>query len=258
MSETTTANPTTAKWVTDGIVLLNAQIEEANKLAGIGERVANATKVMTDLRDDDKTDDPKIKAYQNKLNKANNEILKWQSEIENYIRTEKLGTEDVSPEDVEKASIQYKAIADTVKNTEKILITLNNGSALDGIAELKSFPGTRKATSGSTGVKRPRFKSVRYRVAGSNEWLTAETDKRDANGKLTGEKSSSLTALALAVNKVEGTKLGASDFHTPLFDVVGVNTDLTTLADKEITFALLVGTGESAKNYEVQVIPQSA
>jgi len=244
-------------FIAQGVQLLNQQIEAANVLAEAGQRAEQTGKLVFEIRDAEDTQDQKIKAYQTKREKALKEMAKWEADIEDYIRQnyEQFNGASAEAYDPEKTAIDYKALADTIKGTMKALEQLNGG-ALEGVTELKSLPGTRRASgnSGQSGIKRPRFETVQVREAGKTEWQLAQMDKRDPK---TGEKvgvTSNLSAAAALISKDSGKKVTAGDLQGPLFEQAKKDhgtQDLDTLLGKEIVFVVNYGD----KNYEIQAIP---
>lgn len=247
----TTGSTVTNEFVDVAVKMLAEKINKANELAGNAERVANSSKRVFELRDDPETDDPTIKKFQQWFEKANAAILQKQDEIEKYIRENKLQEDGAEPFDEEANAEAYKVLTKTIKATSDTIALLNGGSLPDGLPELKSLAGVRRNsnTSGQSGIKRPRFDAVSYRVAGTDEYVKATMPKANGEGV-----TSNLTAAAMLITKAAGAKVTAAQLQESLTEELKANhggKEVSDLAGKEITFVKLVGD----KNFELQVIP---
>lgn len=219
--------------------LVSQLIRENNDRADRLRSAGNSAALLAEVRDEKETEDVNILDYREMREKALAEVLSWEKDIEEYIRN--AGLVDAPTVDVEKETAAWKAQHSTVKNMMAVLTSLAGDDGTRELPEIKGIPGksgTTSGNSGGTGITRPRFQSIRYSVAGSDKWTEVfQVDEKDDG---TREQKTSLTILALALNKTYKSNVSASDLHGPLFEEAGTK-DLKSLKGKPVAFAFSVG-----------------
>lgn len=225
-------------------VMVKDQIDKANVIA---ERVqksrVNVGKVVHEIRKDEGTTDEKVKAYQEKMDKAQAQIEKWTSEIDDYIKTNLVQASSMSDEEYEKVKAEYAELKKGANAAQKLAANLP-GYAPEVFADLPSLMTLSGGTSGSaTGTKRPRLASLT--INGDEAYTEKETDE----GKV---KSFTFTHAADVISKESGVKVKPSDLSAAAFEAAGTD-DLSTVNDVEFNYSA----GE--KEFALVVIPaQSA
>lgn len=222
----------------------NEAIAANNVLANRIKSAGNQNALIAEVRDSAETTDETILEYRAQMDKVNNLILGWQKDVEEYIRTS--GLVDLGDIDVEAATKEWKANADTIKAAKSLLKTVGGDEAVAKLTEVVGIPGTRTGGGGSTGQRRPRFQDIAYRVAGSEDWKpVSKTEGEGADAKTV----TNLTLLAQTL-ATKDHKVTAADLQQPLFKVAGTE-DLSSLEGTPVEFVFTVGD----VNYEVKVTP---
>ena len=249
MSENVTTTPAVdAAEATKAFLLglYKSQVEEANKHA---ERVANSStnigKLVQDLREDENTQDEKIKEFQTWVEKIDATREAGVSKINEYIAT-LIPKNDIDV-DAEKAA--YGDLKDQISGASQVLKSMHVEIPED-YPTLKNLRGGNTGAGGSSGPK-PRVGLVTV----NGEAIQKEV-KVKKNGKETGETklSSNFTLAAQHLSKASGTKVEAADLQSATFEAAGT-TDLKSLpAGHEISFSFSAGD----KNYNVSVFTQDA
>lgn len=238
--------------VTAAVEQAKAAIEENNKVAAQIKAAGNIGSLIADIRDTAETEDVTVLEYRAFMDKANAAILDAQAKVEKYIR--EAGLLPTETLDVEAATAAWKAQNDIVKAVKSVLKSLPGGEdALNSLPEVVGIPGTRGGNSGGgTGIRRPRFQSIAYTVAGSEDWKDVQkTTEKD--GETVSVTNLSLLAQVLNSENKDASNVGASDLQGALFSEAKTE-DLSTLNGEPVTFAFSVG----EKNYLVRVTPRVA
>jgi len=233
-------------FVEGAVTTLKGAISENNVRA---ERITNANNsqaLVFQYREEAETDDATILTYRQKFQQAEEAILKWQNEVDAYILEK--GYVSTEAVDVEAETVAWRESASTIKAMTKVLVTLPGGEdAAKDLPEVKGIPGARVGGGSSTGTRRPRFSSISYTVAGTDNWV--DVSKTEGEGEDAVSKTN-LTLLAGVLSTKEH-KVAASDLQAPMFDAAGTG-DLSTLAGKPVEFGFSVGD----VNYIVRVTPR--
>jgi hypothetical protein len=244
------ADPTAL--VTGMIEVVKELIDAHNAKVMRVQKAGNVTALVHEVRDDVETTDATIQAYREWFNKAQEEILRRQSQVEEYIVSK--GLIDVEPVDVEAATREVKNSASQIKAMLTTLSSFNVDVTSEelGIPAMLSIRGGGNVGSSSP---RPRIEQTFYREAGTEEWIEVYSDKTDKEGVVT--RSASLTVLAQALNRAYGAAEGhvdvtVRDLNQPLFDAAGTR-DMKSLNGTPVDFVFTVG----HKNLEIKVIPKS-
>jgi hypothetical protein len=125
---------------------------------------------------------------------------------------------------------------------------------LKDIPDVKSAPGTGRGGASTTGIPRPRFTSIKYRVAGSDTYIDVFVEKDGKTPTDPKVRVSNLTVLSqLLVKNHKGVSISAKDLQSPMFDAAGT-TDLSTLSGKTVDFIFAVA-GNTPATYQIEVVP---
>jgi len=246
MTETAQTPSTLNSFVAAGAAALSELVVQANGLADKLVAAGNSQMLVHQFRNDAETEDDAILKFRQWLDAANTEILKRTEAIDAYI-VEK-GYVDTTPIDTEAVTTQYKTVAQQVRDMRKTLASFPGAEdALKDVPELKAAPGTGRGGANTTGIMRPRFAQILYRVAGTEEWQDAFTEV-DKDG--TKVRKTNLTILSQVLGKgVKDASVSAKDLQEAMYSAAGTK-DLSA----PVEFAFGVGD----KNYEIRVTPRSA
>lgn len=244
-----TATDSLGSFVTAGAAVLRELIDNANTRADKLVAAGNTELLVHQFRDEAETQDENVLRFREWYNRANEEILRRQAEIEKYIVER--GYVNTEPIDVEAVTTEYKNLAQQARDMSKTLRSFPGAEeVLKDLPELKAAPGTGRGGGNSAGIPRPRFAKIEYRIAGTDEWLDVFTEK---DGKTEGEKVrvTNLTILAQKISKDAGkdVNVSAKDLQGPLFETAGTQ-DLSSIVE----FVFTAGD----KNYEVRVTPKNS
>ena len=231
--------------MSDILNMVTATLTDAtNKANSVADKILAATtdrtKVVHELRTDPNTDDETIKKFQAWYEQANAKIEEQIAAIDEYIKANKIQSEDV---DVDALKEEYKTLKTQVTSAINFAKTVPGFSedALKDVPELKSLRGG--TSGGGTGGKRPRVERLSFSTNAAGPWTEVDKD-----GK------TNFTLLAQRLSKEVGSKVVVKDLQSAAFESAGTD-DLSSLDGKVFTFAHSVGEGDKAKNYFVKVQP---
>lgn len=253
---TETVNPAT-DFVAAARATVTGIITENNNRAERIRNAGNLAATLAEYRDKSETTDPEVLKYRQMYEQAMAEILSWQKDVEQHIKD--AGLVDTTDVDVEKETAAWKTAHGTVRSMLNVLQQIGGEDALKDLPEIKGIPGTRSSSggnTGATGIKRPRFQSIRYALASKpDEWTEVySTDEKDG----VKVQKTNLTLLAQSLSKTfkdAGASVEASDLQGALYAEAGTQ-DLSTLEGKPITFGFSAGAGDKAVNLLVEVTPR--
>lgn len=221
-------------------MVVSALTEQTNTANTLQSEIAAAgsdrAKVIHDRLTDENTDDPKIKAFQEFLDKANAEIERQSKAAEEYVTANLPGAD---PEEIAAKTEQFKALVDSIKAARKFAATLP-GATDEAFKDVPALKTLRGATAGArgTGGKRPRLVATAYRTSTKSEWIAAETEREDKEGNAV--TVTNFTVLAAALSKAFKAKVEVKDLQAAAFEAAGTD-DLSTLEGKPFEFAHSVG-----------------
>ena len=185
---------------TDTLVqILSGKITEANNLATEAQKVlGNSAKTLREARDN--SEDAKVVAFREWLDKANAQINKKTEEIDSYIR-ESLGLSGAwTEEETKKKREEHKALRAEIKELRGVVegMVKFTGETLPDMPEVLNFSGT-VSTGGATGVRRLRL------------------DKVEVNGKTVDN----LSAVASLIKRETGKPVATGDLQKVIFEKAG-------------------------------------
>lgn len=229
---------------------LTSQTGEANGLAEkISAATSDRTKLVHDHLTDENTEDEKILAYQEFVEKANAEIEAQTEAARAYVMEKYLPEVDDSA--IEAQKTQYAALVAQIKAARKFASTIP-GYKDEDLAEVPALKTLRGGTAGGgTGSKRPRLQRVSYRTATNQPWVEVSTQRAGKDG--TEVTVTNFSLLATTLKDVFKAKVEVKDLQAAAFDAAGTD-DLSTLNGNVFDFATSVGD----KTVFVQVQPKSA
>lgn len=236
--------------ISEALNTIREQTEAGNAVADKVIHADNANKLLAEVRET--SDDPEIVKYREFLENAYAQLAESEKKIDDYILSQ--GMVDTTPVDVEAETTKWKEISTTVKAMTNAIKTLPgfDETKLADIPELKSLPGTRKAStsSGGTGVKRPRIASIAVTYPDGTTTDIYETKD--------GVNNSNLTVLAKSLASTYKRKVEVKDLQAALFAAAGTD-DLNTLDGKPVEFAYSVPKSDNPEdgsyNLMVKVTP---
>ncbi len=224
-------------------VALLEQTSAFNLLADKIIHAGNATKLISEMRDEAETSNDQILKFREYKDKLLMNLHENEAKIDSYIVES--GLVDTTPVDVPATTEKAKAIATQVKNLKAVIAGFPGGiEALTGIPELSKLPGIVRNSS-ATGEKtyRPRIASL---TCNGVSIFETKGDKHIAN----------VTILKLHLAKNEKVTVETSKLQELLFAAAGTH-DLTTLNGAPVNFDLVIpATAElSEQKFEIVVIP---
>lgn len=187
---------------TDTLVsILQTKIDAANSLATEAQKVlGNSAKTLREARDN--SDDAKVVEFRKWLERAEAQIEKKRSEIDNYIR-ESLGLSGAWTEDEVKAKrAEHKTLRDEIKELRSVVegMAKFTGESLPELPDVLNFSGT-VSTGGATGTRRLRL------------------DKVEVNGK----EVDNLSAVASLIKRESGKPVATADLQKVIFEKAGTD-----------------------------------
>lgn len=215
---------------------------------GIAEQVqksrVNVNKVVHELVKDEDTTDAKVKAYQERMAKANEQIEKWTAEIVEYAKAELVSASAMSDEEFEAAKASYSDLKKSVKSTLSLAANLPGYSAetFADVPALQTLSGGT-AGAGATGTKRPRLAEITV------DGVPAFTVKNE--GKDDESKAHTFTAAAAVISKASGVKVQPSDLSAAAFAAAGTD-DLSSVHAVEFNYSA------GDKDYSIVAIPAAS
>lgn len=229
---------------------LTTQTEQAN---GLQEKISAATsdrtKLVHDHLTDENTEDEKILAYQEFVEKANAEIEAQTEAARAYVMEKYLPEVDDSA--IEAQKTEYASLVAQIKAARKFAATIP-GFTEDDLKDVPVLKTLRGGTAGGgTGSKRPRLQRVSYRTATNQPWVAVETERDGKDG--TKVTVTNFSLLATTFKDVFKQKVEVKDIQAAAFDAAGTD-DLSTLNGNVFDFAMSVG----EKTVYVQVQPKAA
>lgn len=255
MTETTTAAPANP-FIDAARETVTGLINENNNRAERLRNAGNFAATLAEYRDKAETTDPEVLKYRAMFEQAQAEILSWQKAVEEHIKS--AGLVDTTDVDVDAETAAWKSQHSTVKSMLTVIEQIGGKDALNNLPEVKGIPGTRSASgsSGATGIKRPRFQSIRYALATTPDNWTEVYTSDEKDGVMV--QKTNLTLLAQSLTKTfkdAGASVEASDLQSALYSEAGTQ-DLSALEGKPVSFGFAVGAGEKAVNLIVEVTPR--
>lgn len=216
------------------------------KANAIAERVqksrVNVNKVVHEIVKDEDTTDAKIKAYQERMAKANEQIEKWTAEIVEYAKENLVSASAMSDEEFEAAKAEYAELKKSVKSTLSLAANLPGFSdeTFKDVPPLQTLSGG--TSTGATGTKRPRLAEIT--VNGE----PAFTVKGEGDAQ---SKAYTFTAAASVISKASGVKVQPSDLSAAAFAAAGTD-DLSTVHAVEFNYSA------GDKDYAIVAIPAAS
>lgn len=220
--------------------------DATNKANAVADKILAATtdrtKRVHELRTDENTTDPKIKAFQEWYEQANAKIEEQVAAIDEYIKSQHLS--EISEDEVNALREEYKTLKTSVVSAQNFAKTVPGFTedALKDVPDLKSLRGG--TSGGGTGGKRPRVERLSFSTNSEGPWTEVDKD-----GK------TNFTLLAQRLSKEVGSKVEVKDLQAAAFDAAKTD-DLSSLNGTVFTFAHRVGEGDKSKTYFVKVQPQ--
>jgi uncharacterized protein YhaN len=218
---------------------------EANEIAAdVQKSRVNVNKVVHEIRKDEATTDTKVKAYQERMAKAQEQIEKWTSEVDEYIKTNLVSASSMSDEVYEAKKTKYAELKKSIKNTLSLAASLPGYSAelFTDVPALQTLSGGTSA-GGSTGTKRPRLAEIT--VNGTPTFTVKNEGKEDES------KAYTFTAAAAHISKDSGVKVQPSDLSAAAFAAAGSD-DLSSVTSVEFNYSA------GDKEYALVAIPAAA
>lgn len=231
---------------------LTEQTNAANALAdSIAAATSDRSKAIADYLNDPETSDPKVKAFQEFLEKIEQTVAEQTKAAEEHAASQVPGANS-DPEKIEADKVEYKGIVDQIKAARKLAATIPSITEED-LKDVPALKNLRGATAGQggTGGKRPRLASVSFRESTKDEWTEAFINREAKDGSEV--RVSNFTVLANALKAKYGVKVEVKDLQAAAFEAAGTD-DLNTLDGKVFDFATSVGD----KTVFVQVAPKHA
>lgn len=230
---------------------LTSQTTEANELAEkIGAATSDRTKLVHDHLTDENTEDEKILAYQEFIEKANAEIEAQTEAARAYVMEKYLPEVDDSA--IEAQKTQYAALVAQIKAARKYAATIPGFSEEESLKNVPALKTLRGGTAGGgTGSKRPRLQRVAYRTSTNQPWTEVSTQKDAKDG--TKVTVTNFSLLATTLKEKFKSKVEVKDLQAAAFDAAGTD-DLSTLNGHVFDFATSVGD----KTVFIQVQPKGA
>jgi hypothetical protein len=227
---------------------VSGQIEQANALVQkINANTTDKGKLVHDIRTDENVTDERVRAFQAWFNKAEAEIERRVSEVDEYIKANLLpASEDV---DVDALKTQHKALKDSIRAALTFVQTVPGYNADEfSVPDLANLRG---GTSGGTGTggKRPRLNRI---------WVNGDLISKTVKDAKSGDDVdvSNFTLAAAHIGKLAKTKVEVKDLQQAAFSAAGTD-DLSTLNGRVFEYTFEAGDGENRVNVDVKVEPKN-
>jgi hypothetical protein len=199
-------------------------------------------KVVHEIVKDEETTDEKVRAYQERMAKANEQIEKWTAEIVEYAKNNLVSASQMSDEEFEAAKAEYAELKKSIKSTLSLAANLPGYSAetFADVPALQTLSGG--TSSGATGTKRPRLAEI---TVNGEPAFTVKGEGDEAT------KAYTFTAAAAVISKDSGVKVQPSDLSKAAFETAGTD-DLSTVHAVEFNYSA------NGKDYAVVAIPAAS
>jgi hypothetical protein len=227
---------------------VSSQIEQANSLVRtINANTTDKGKLVHDIRTDESVSDETVKAFQDWFAKAEAEIERRVTAVDEYIKANLLpATEEV---DVDALKAQHKTLKDSIKAALTFVQTVPGYKAEEfNVPDLANLRGGTSAGTG-TGGKRPRLNRI---------WVNGDLIFKTVKDSKTQEDVdvSNFTLAAAAIGKLAKTKVEVKDLQQAAFGAAGTD-DLSTLNGRVFEYNFEAGEGDNRVNVAVKVEPKN-
>lgn len=226
---------------------LTQQVATANDLVRqITAATADTGNLVADIRTDESTADPTVKAFQEWLEKVQSAIENKTAEINEHIKANLMPSrEDV---DVDALKTQYNELRKVIR--EGLGWVKSIGGDISDVPDLKSLRGGSSSAAGGNGPRRPRVNDI---------LVNGESIAQDVRNAKTGkvERKANFTFAAAAISKAADAKVEVSDLQSAAFEAAKTD-DLKSLNGEPFSFNYNVGEGDKVKTFDVKVYPRSA